>query len=303
MADDIRISATLPQHPKTIRLERELGAIGCWCLVKLFLWAGENRPNGSLRGLSDEDLEIAVGWNSKRGLIPVLSKLRFLDGKRGDRCIHDWAAHQPYVTGRPERIAQARAAAEARWNKSKGHAPSMLPACAQQESAMPPSLPAPPAPSLPTSPKGNDDDKSASLPQIEAEHYSDRLDRHLENVVRKFQGKGQDDTFLKAALALIDDRAWQKGRRVASEAYFTTALQNFINDKGEVDKLTQRLSQERARRERWMPGFDPKAHSDMPDDRHREQIEEARAMAQRTGRNGDVCLKEIKARDAKGKKA
>lgn len=44
MADDARISTALPRHPKTVMLQRRLGASGCWSLVCLFLWVADNNP-------------------------------------------------------------------------------------------------------------------------------------------------------------------------------------------------------------------------------------------------------------------
>ena len=64
MADDARISTAFPRHPKTVKLQRRLGATGCGSLVCLFLWVADNRPDGDLSGMSDEDIEIAAGWSA-----------------------------------------------------------------------------------------------------------------------------------------------------------------------------------------------------------------------------------------------
>ncbi len=113
--DDIRISTALPHHPKMKRLEQKLGAAGFSAFVKLLCWVGDNRPDGNLRGLNDEDLELAVNWIGSKSLVKVLVDVGFIDGKVKRRLIHDWTTHQPYVATRPQRIEKARAAAIARW--------------------------------------------------------------------------------------------------------------------------------------------------------------------------------------------
>ena len=115
--DDIRISTALPHHPKMKRLEQKLGAPGFAGFIKLLCWVGDNRPDGNLRGLTDEDLELAVNWSGSKSLVKVLIEVGFIDGKVKCRSVHDWAIHQPYVATRPQRIEKARAAAMARWEK------------------------------------------------------------------------------------------------------------------------------------------------------------------------------------------
>lgn len=106
---DARIQTSLPTHPKTKKLIRRLGPAGAWHLVRLFLWAAENRTDGNLTGLSDEDLELAVDFDGEEGaFVQTLVSVGFLDGEEGARSIHDWAEHNPWAAG-----------AEARSEKSK----------------------------------------------------------------------------------------------------------------------------------------------------------------------------------------
>jgi hypothetical protein len=150
MADDARISTALPQHPKTVKLQRRLGAPGCWSLVCLFLWVADNRPQGDLAGMTAEDIEIAANWLGSFGdFVRTLADLRFLDGQEGTYTIHDWAEHNPWAANRPRRIEKARAAASARWEKrvaAQSNATSMQNACGEHKSAMPasPLLSSPP---------------------------------------------------------------------------------------------------------------------------------------------------------------
>jgi hypothetical protein len=118
MSEDIRLLTGLPHHPKMLKLERRLGPAGCWAFVKLLLWAGDTRPDGNLKALTDEDIELAVGWTEPKPFVPVLAEIGFLDGTPGTYRVHDWAEHQPYVSTRPERTERARAAARARWDKT-----------------------------------------------------------------------------------------------------------------------------------------------------------------------------------------
>src|SRR5690349_10335179 len=111
MPDDARISTALPRHPKAVKLKRRLGASGCWSLICLLLWVAENRPEGDLKDMTAEDLEIAAGWEGDSGeFVEVLCDLRFLDCSAGHYQVHDWAEHNPFCASRPRRIAAAKAA-------------------------------------------------------------------------------------------------------------------------------------------------------------------------------------------------
>lgn len=180
MAEDARLSTGFAAHPKTRKLRRRLGTEGCWSLVALILWTANERFDGDLAGLSDEDIEICAEWDGETGgLVRVLTELKFLDGEEGSRSIHDWEDHQPFVAGRPARVAQARKAAHVRWSHeqktatrqdadsmpdaSDEHADSMPTACTQQESAMPP-------PSLPPSKKKPSSSAAPTTPDDESEN-------------------------------------------------------------------------------------------------------------------------------------
>lgn len=122
MNTDARISVGLPNHPKTKKLIRRLGPSGSWALVRLFLWASQNRPGGDLSGLSDEDIELAVDWPEKPGaLVSALVEVRFVDGAEGARAIHDWGHHNPWAAGHKDRSDKARKAGlVSRYGKEKG---------------------------------------------------------------------------------------------------------------------------------------------------------------------------------------
>lgn len=109
---DARISTSLPAHPKTKRLVRKLGSDGPWHLIRLFLWARDNRPTGDLSGMTGEDIELAVDWPGDEGaFIAALADFGFLDGGEGQWAIHDWAEHNPYAAGSADRSDASRWAA------------------------------------------------------------------------------------------------------------------------------------------------------------------------------------------------
>ena len=111
-AQDARISTGLPGHPKTKKLAKRLGDAACWYLIRLFLWAASNRSDGSLAGMTGEDIELAVDWAGDDGaFVSALRDVGFLDGSEGDWAIHDWAEHNPWAAGAEARSAKSRWAA------------------------------------------------------------------------------------------------------------------------------------------------------------------------------------------------
>lgn len=120
MSDDVRIATALRNHRKTKRLRRLLGGDGCWALVCLFLFAGEQRWTGDLGGMTDEDIEDEAGWDGAPGaLVSALLQVGFLVGEESARAIHDWQEHNPYAASKGVRIEKGKRAAAARWDKDK----------------------------------------------------------------------------------------------------------------------------------------------------------------------------------------
>jgi hypothetical protein len=119
MSVDFRVNVALYQHPKFLRLVAECGPEGGICLHKLWAFAAASRPNGSLTGLQENDIEIAAGWTGKSGvLVDAFLKLKWLTRTRGRVFeIHGWQEHQPWLTGHVTRREHARRAARSRWMK------------------------------------------------------------------------------------------------------------------------------------------------------------------------------------------
>lgn len=122
MGSDIRLDVGFCDHFKTRELADIAGEVAVVCLLRLWCWAGSNRPNGDLSGLSGRNIERMAGWLGAEGkLIEALTACRFLDGQK----LHDWAEHQPWVTNSKARSEAAREAAKKRWSAS---APKKAPA-------------------------------------------------------------------------------------------------------------------------------------------------------------------------------
>jgi hypothetical protein len=108
---DARVSVGFYTHPKTKKLARRVGFEGPWCLLGLWLYARQNRPDGVLGGMTAEDLEIAVDWRGKAGeFVRALTEVGFLDNVDGVYQLHDWAEHQPWASGSKARSDSARLA-------------------------------------------------------------------------------------------------------------------------------------------------------------------------------------------------
>ena len=116
---DIRISLGFLDHPKTKKLRKRLGDGAVLCLLRLWMWAAENRPAGLLDNMDAEDVELAADWKGDEGAFTqALIDCRWLE-KTDDGCyaIHDWDEHQAYASKSEERHERAKKAAQARWEK------------------------------------------------------------------------------------------------------------------------------------------------------------------------------------------
>jgi hypothetical protein len=122
----------LPGHPKTKKLIRRLGVSGGWHLVRLFLWTAENRSDGDLSGMSDEDIELAVDWEGEEGAFAAaLEQVGFFDGQEGARTIHDWEEHNPWAAGSEQRSEKSKWAALCK-QYGRQEAARMMPAYAER---------------------------------------------------------------------------------------------------------------------------------------------------------------------------
>lgn len=120
-APDFRVSASLFDHPKWMRLDALLSDKGGMALIRLWAWARTHRDDGSLAGLSDKEIASAARWRAPAAkLIDALVAAGFLDGPHGARSLHGWLEHQAHsANGKGYRRAQ-RLKGLQRWAKAAG---------------------------------------------------------------------------------------------------------------------------------------------------------------------------------------
>ena len=118
MNADIRLKVTFPNHHKIKKLYRRLGPQGPLSLIYLWLYVAENKPNGVLSGMDEEDIELAAQWNGDAGVMLVaLLDLCLLHKQADAYSVHDWKDNNPYAFHAPIRSERAKKGAEARWKK------------------------------------------------------------------------------------------------------------------------------------------------------------------------------------------
>ena len=124
MNTDFRISVSAISHPKIIKLMRRCGDAAFYSLLQLWTFTAMNKPDGNLSGMDAEDVEIAAKWRGEPGMFhKELVALRLLDeDEDGGLSVHDWNEHNGYASYAEARSAQAREAANIRWNKKRGNA-------------------------------------------------------------------------------------------------------------------------------------------------------------------------------------
>lgn len=111
MNSDIRLSVGFFDHPKIIKLERQLELEGVAALLRLWLWAAQNRPSGILSGMDEEDIEIAARWKGEaRAFNGVVTRLKLLDTVEGVYQIHDWQEHNAWQSDAENRSNASRLA-------------------------------------------------------------------------------------------------------------------------------------------------------------------------------------------------
>jgi len=116
MNQDIRISVSFLDHPKTIKLQRRLGDGAVLCLIRLWCYSAKHKPLGELTGMDLEDIEIAASWNGESSaFVSNLQELGLLTLNDGTYSVHDWEEHNPYAFHAKDRKQRAKNAAAARY--------------------------------------------------------------------------------------------------------------------------------------------------------------------------------------------
>lgn len=121
MIQDIRVNVLWRNHPKRAKLAFLLGHDATGYVLDLWIATAQSKPDGVLRGLDDMDIALMAGWRGQpQDFVSALQATRLLDRlPDGTWALHDWAEHQAYVVTEPERVAKARKAINARWDKAR----------------------------------------------------------------------------------------------------------------------------------------------------------------------------------------
>lgn len=97
---DTRINNDFFQHPKTIKLQEELGEFAPMFLIKLWLYVSKFFPDGIIKNMSNKMLEKQIGWKGcdDKNFIETLEKIGFIEIKNNEIIIHDWDDHNQYAS-------------------------------------------------------------------------------------------------------------------------------------------------------------------------------------------------------------
>jgi hypothetical protein len=99
---------------------RRCGDIAFYNLLSLWSFVSQNRPDGDLSGLDQEDIEIACNATSNAtSIYQALLDLGFLEqDEKGGLFVHDWEEHNGFACFAKERSKKAKNAAKARWARN-----------------------------------------------------------------------------------------------------------------------------------------------------------------------------------------
>ena len=162
MNTDIRVDVGFLDHWKTDTLIATLGSDAVLSLMRIWIFAAQNKPDGRLTGVQKPVIERIAKWRGGEGeLVDLLIELRFIEkDSDGVWSLHDWERHNPYAATAEFRHERAKKANAARRNKDDSKKNNDIDRCsansaleARYEHAMSPPLPAPsPSPSPSASP-------------------------------------------------------------------------------------------------------------------------------------------------------
>ena len=209
--NDFRVKSGFFTHFKTGRLENALGCEGIVKLLQLWGWVTENRPSGTLSGMTSDDIEFAVGWKGQRGsFVSTLVSIGWLDTTEdGTFCIHDWLEHNPWVAGAtlrsdmgrmgklasnyPEIYAKFAASGIRSISKKDYEAEIMIYKAQKTKSVSNFSYPCAPAP-VPTTNNIDNDQDTDSTPNLHAGTVPDETERKETINLPKREDDGEDIT-------------------------------------------------------------------------------------------------------------
>lgn len=99
MNTDIRVDVGFLDHWKTDTLMATLGAESVLALMRLWIFAAQNKPNGRLIGVQTNMIERIAKWRGGTGLLlQCLAETRLIEqDSEGVWLLHDWEKHQPHA--------------------------------------------------------------------------------------------------------------------------------------------------------------------------------------------------------------
>lgn len=87
----VTLCASVRNHPKVRRLQRDLGPEGVLSLINLWCFCAEHRKDGKLHGMNSLDIALAADYDGKPEVfIQKLIELRLLEKEHRLLCVHDW---------------------------------------------------------------------------------------------------------------------------------------------------------------------------------------------------------------------
>ena len=223
MNTDIRLSVGFWQHPKTKKTVKRLGLEGIRSLQILWLWAAQNRSDGNLCGMDEEEIELAADWQGEEGLFIATCRSMWIDQTPEGYSLHDWAAHNPWQAEAEARSEAAKKAAAARWGNAdakeahkRKHAEAMREQCAGNADAKEAQCPSP----LLSSPNQKDIDttptptraraKKPKPPEKQAFGENGNVSLTTEEYDRLCRKYGEEQT--QKAIAFLDLYIGAKGK-------------------------------------------------------------------------------------------
>lgn len=102
----IRLQSEYFRHRKTLRLVRRLGEIAALYPLRLWTWAVEQSPDGSLRDIDAGELAVICGFSGEpSALWDAMLECGFIQTNEGQTVIRSWSEHQGKLIERAERNA------------------------------------------------------------------------------------------------------------------------------------------------------------------------------------------------------
>jgi hypothetical protein len=116
MNTDVRIATNYPDHPKTLKLKKMLGAEGVMSHIFLLCFVARVTPSGVLTDMDAKDIAEAAKWRGDpHEFVDTLHELRLLDQNSETYSVHDWQEHNYYCVSSKARSRSARRSAVIGW--------------------------------------------------------------------------------------------------------------------------------------------------------------------------------------------